>query len=85
MGGGKSRVSRGERWRREMERDWGGEEQKKIKNSFVERNLKPYLGCLTSGELDLEGEGKEKKKERKKTSHINARKKGGFFPLFATI
>lgn len=43
-----------------------------------------YLGCLTSDEQDLEGRGKDKKKERKKTSHINAQKKGGF-NLFATI
>lgn len=37
-----------------------------IKNIFLKRNLKPYLGCLTSGEPDLEREGKKKRKKEKR-------------------
>lgn len=59
------------------------EEQDKLKTHLL-KETSPYLGCLASDELDLEGEGKEEKKERKKTSHITHGKKEGF-PLFATI
>lgn len=51
--------------KRDMEEEEKPEEVKK-KNSLAERKLKPYLGCLTSGELDLEREGKEKRKKEKR-------------------
>lgn len=69
-----------------MTRNWRTEEiNKKQKVILLKRNGKPYLGCLVSDELDLEREGKKKRKKEKRRVIKTHGKREGFFPLFATI